>query len=81
MSGTVKYTDAQRLGWAEAYAQMISDPAERVHVDAMITHWQRTGAVCPVSLRFQTLPMRQVARILRGGARYDPDVNGVVTLP
>lgn len=57
-----------RLTDAQAYCDAIGDPCERVHVAEMIDCW-RNGREWP---RFSamTLPMRQVARILRGEIRW-----------
>jgi hypothetical protein len=67
---TPTHTDVQRLGWADAYAQAIGDPAERANVEAMISAWQDGREATWPSFAAMTLPMRQVARILRGEARH-----------
>lgn len=59
----IELTD--RLTNAQAYANTIGDPCERTNVEEMITIW-RNGVGSWPSFNAMTLPMRQVARILRG---------------
>lgn len=58
----------ERLADAERYADGDMDPREQAHCRQMIFTW-RNGGKWP-NFSVQTLPMRQVARILRGEATY-----------
>lgn len=55
---------------ADSYLATIGDACERCHVHAMIETWQEGREADWPSFAAQTLPMRQVARILRGEARH-----------